>query len=558
MTNLSARDLEPILAVAGKLAAPFNLTTMLAEVVDAAKQVLKADRGTVWLYDREADELVLRFSIDVPPLRIRADTGLVGSCARSRKAINVQDCYSDPRFDASTDRLSGYRTRCMLTLPLIDHQGTLVGVMQLLNKAGGIFDESDEWLAGVLAAQCAVALKRVQMTEALLEGEKMRQELEAARVVQMSSLPSTMPSLPGYDLYGTFRPADLTGGDTFDLARVEQGLLIVLADATGHGIGPALWVTQMQAMLRMAFRMGATLESAFVQVNNQLAEMLPGDRFITAFIGLLDAAAHRLRFHSGGQAPILHFEGATGRCTHYMPTSVPLAVMPLASLRQPAVVLEMRPGDIVALISDGIYEYHNKNGEEFGERGVLRTLRDHHRKPMAELSAALFDAVRTFAAGAPQEDDMTVVLVKREAAGSASGTFKRSFEAIDDIFAFTADAFEREGIEPGIRPTVDLVLEELFTNVVKYGHSGETPLRVELTKVPDGVEVIFTDDDATPFDPTRAPDVDIEAPIEERQPGGLGLHLIRRLVESIEYRYVEESRQGQVRFRIKEKHDARD
>ena len=417
MTNLSARDLEPILAVAGKLAAPFNLTTMLAEVVDAAKQVLRADRGTVWLYDREADELVLRFSIDVPPLRIRADKGLVGSCARSRKAINVQDCYSDPRFDSSTDRLSGYRTRCMLTLPLIDHKGTLVGVMQLLNKEGGIFDAADESLAGVLAAQCAVALQRVQMTEALLVGEKMRQELEAARVVQMSSLPSTMPSLPGYDLYGTFRPADLTGGDTFDLARVEQGLLIVLGDATGHGIGPALSVTQMHAMLRMAFRMGASLESAFVQVNNQLAEMLPGDRFITAFIGLLDAATHSLQFHSGGQAPILHFEGATGRCTHHMPTSFPLAVMPLASLRQPAVLLEMRPGDIVALISDGIYEYQNKDGEDFGERRVLGILRDHHAKPMAELSAILFDAVKAFAAGAPQEDDMTMVLVKREAGG---------------------------------------------------------------------------------------------------------------------------------------------
>jgi len=144
---------------------------------------------------------------------------------------------------------------------------------------------------------------------------------------------------------------------------------------------------------------------------------------------------------------------------------------------------------------------------------------------------------------------------------SASGTFRRSFDAIDDIFAFTADAFDRERIEPGVRPSVDLVLEELFTNVVKYGHSGETPempLRVELTKVPDGVEVVFTDDDATPFDPTRAPEVDIEAPIEERRPGGLGLHLIRKLVESIEYRYVEESRQGQVRFRIREKNDARD
>ena len=141
---------------------------------------------------------------------------------------------------------------------------------------------------------------------------------------------------------------------------------------------------------------------------------------------------------------------------------------------------------------------------------------------------------------------------------SASGTFKRSFEAIDDIFAFTADAFASECIESAVRPAVDLVLEELFTNVVKYGHPGETPLRVELTKVPDGVEVVFTDDDATRFDPTLAPEVDIEAPIEERHPGGLGLHLVRKLVDSIEYRYLEESRQGQVRFRIRGSNDARD
>ena len=411
--ELSAEDLAPILAVAGKLAARFDLTTMLAEVVAAAKLVLEAERGTVWLYDRDADELVLRFTEDVPPIRIRAGTGIVGTCARNRRLINVPDCYADPRFDPTIDRLSGYRTRCMLTLPLVDHDDVLVGVMQVLNKPHGAFDELDERLATVLAAQCGVALQRVRMTEALIEGERMRRELEMARLVQMSTLPAAMPKVAGYDLFGTFEPADLTGGDTFDLCAMDQGVLVVLGDASGHGIGPALSVTQMHAMLRMAFRMQADLDTAFIKVNNQLAEILPGDHFITAFIGLLDSKAHRVRFHSGGQGPILHFSAASGECVSHGPTSFPLAAMPLQSVGSP-VDLALAPGDILALVSDGIFEYERVDGEPFGEPRFVELLRRHHGMRMAELSELLFDAVKSFAGGAPQADDMTVVLVKRE------------------------------------------------------------------------------------------------------------------------------------------------
>src|SRR5581483_11215979 len=146
------------------------------------------------------------------------------------------------RFDPSIDKATGYRTRCMLTLPLVDHKDVLVGVMQVLNKRGGVFDADDEVLATALAAQCAIALQRVRMTAALIEGERMRQALEMAREVQMSTLPTSMPA--------------------FDVARIGTGLLLVLADATGHGIAPALSVTQMQAMLRMAFRLGADLDTA--------------------------------------------------------------------------------------------------------------------------------------------------------------------------------------------------------------------------------------------------------------------------------------------------------
>ena len=550
-SELSPRDLEPILAVASKLAAPFDLDTMLAEVVDAGTRVLHADRGSVWLYDRNTDEVVLRLASDVVPIRIPAGTGIVGTCARTRDIINVPDCYSDARFDPSTDRRTGYRTRCLLTLPLIDHKGVLVGVMQLLNKRDGTFDAADESLGRVLAAQCAMALQRTVMMEELIEGEKLRQQLETARVVQMSTLPSVMPEVPGYDLHASFNPADLTGGDTYDLSLIGERLLIVLGDATGHGIGPALSVTQMQAMLRMAFRLGADLETAYVQVNNQLAERLPADRFITAFIGLLDPKSHTLRFHSGGQAPILLYRAANGGWADDRPTSFPLAAMPLERPR-PAATFELEPGDVLALITDGIFEYHNAAGEQFGEQRVRQLIARHHRKSAAELGAILLDELHAFAAGARQEDDMTIVIVKR-AGAAATRSFSRHIESLSGIFAFTA-----ENMGPKLAKTVDFVLEELFTNVLKYGRLSETPLRIDIARIGGGVEVTFIESDAAPFDVTRAPDADTRLPLEKRKPGGLGIHLLRKMVDSLDYQYSARTRTSRITFRKMETRDVDD
>ena len=547
--QLSAQDLEAILAVTSALAAPFDLMTMLAEVVAAAKQVLDAERGSVWLYDAAADELVLEVATGIKPIRVAAGAGLVGACARTRRIINVPDCYADPRFDSSVDRASGYRTRCMLTLPLVDHKGVLVGVMQVLNKRGGSFDAGDEALATALAAQCAVALQRVRMTEALIEGEKMRSALEMAREVQMSTLPASMPDVPNYQVCATFHPAELTGGDTFDVALVDAKLLLVLGDATGHGIAPALSVTQMQAMLRMAFRLGADLQTAFLHLNDRLAETLAADRFITAFIGLLDPQSHELRFHSAGQGPIVHYRIATRTWERYRPTSFPLGAMALTSLRAP-ISVTLEPGDVVVLLSDGIYEQCNAAGEQFGEHRVEEIVRAHQAKPVSELMAALLRAVRAFAGSTPQEDDVTAVLIRRNAGASESRTFERTFESIPAMVGFTADAFGRLGIDPSLLSTVDLAVEELFTNMVKYGTGSRSAVHIELMAAGDGVQLTLIDRDVEPFDITRAPDVDVHAPIEQRRPGGLGVHLIRRMADAVEYEYTKETRQSRITLRF--------
>lgn len=554
---LAAADLAALLSVTRALAAPFDLKAMLGEVVAAAKQVLRAERGSVWLYDAAAEELVLEVATGIAPVRVPSGRGLVGVCAHQRAIINVPDCYADPRFDSRVDRESGYHTRCMLTLPLVDHRDQLVGVMQVLNKVDGVFDSYDEALASALAAQCAVALQRARMTDALIEGEKLRQALEMARVVQMSTLPTSMPSVPGYDVHGAFIPAELTGGDAFDLAKVGERLLVVLADATGHGIAPALSVTQMQAMLRMAFRLGADLDTVFRQVNNRLAETLAADRFITAFVGMLDPMTHELAFHSGGQGPILVYRAASDQWERHRPTSFPMGAMELDAART-AQRFVLGPGDMLALVSDGIPEYENAGGEQFGEERVCAALAAHRDEPAEMLVKALLDALRAFAGDAPQQDDMTAVIVIRtpvppdEAGGGSRHrrSFARSFDSLPQVVEFTSEAFDRLAIESRHRPTADLVVEELFTNMVKYAAASRAPVEIGFEAVPGGVRITLVDRDVEPFDIRQSGEVDIHAPIEDRTPGGLGLHLIRRMASSIDYDYDPERRESRIAIRL--------
>ncbi|MDB5873751.1 MAG: hypothetical protein JWQ07_3193 [Ramlibacter sp.] len=545
--DLTRQDIEDILSVTRALAAPFDLSTLLAEVSAAARRVLHAERSSVWLYDRPAHELVLKVANELDHVRVPVGTGLLGACVRDRVPINVPDCYADPRFDPAMDRRTGFHTRCSLTVPLVDHEGALVGAMQLLNRHGGVFREQDVALAQALGAQCAMALSRVQMMEAMVQGQKLQRELELARSVQMSTLPAAMPAVEGYDVFGCFRPADLTGGDTFDLALVDRGLLILLADATGHGIAPALDVTQMHAMLRMALRMGADLDTATLQVNNQLAQTLPDNRFITAFIGLLDWRAHSLAFHSAGQAPLLLYR-ANGGCEWLDPTSFPLAAMPLQQLR-PHVVQAMEPGDILAVISDGVYEYHDAAGEQFGKGRVGELVAAHPGESAERLAARILEAVAAHAGAAPQEDDITVVIVKRLAGAARRRDFERRIDALKEIFEFTAAFAGESGLPPELLSTVDFVIEELFTNMVKYSIMSVASVTVSLVRIDSGIEVELVDCDVDRFDPTLAPDADVGRPAEERTAGGLGLHLIRRMVDSIEYRYDSAQRVSRTLFR---------
>jgi phosphoserine phosphatase len=239
-------------------------------------------------------------------------------------------------------------------------------------------------------------------------------EIRIAHEIQSSTLPGFMPSVDGYDFAGRFWPTDRTGGDTFDVVSIaDNTVFILLGDATGHGIGPALSALQVQSMFRVALRLEADLDAAFRHINDQMVEDLPDGRFVTAAFGLLNTDSHSWRWHSAGQGPILQYHYTDEHCEWFEPSCYPMGFIEHAET-MPSQSLRLEPGDILALITDGIYEYENEAEEQFGMERVAELVRVHKNRPMDELLQHLRDAVSTFGGAAPQLDDITIVLVQRQ------------------------------------------------------------------------------------------------------------------------------------------------
>ena len=302
--NPSSSELAALLDVSRRLGATTELTPLLEQVVSAATGVLDCERGTVFLYDTAKHELYSRTATGASDIRFSADRGIAGACVCSGTVINVPDAYADPRFNRDIDRQTGFKTRNMLAFPLRNHAGDLVGVLQVLNKREGEFTKRDEELATILSSLTGVAVQRQILIDEYTEKQKLERDLALARRIQQSTLPARRPEATGFDIAGFNEPADATGGDCFDYLPYPDGRIgLLLADASGHGIGPALIVAQCRAMVRALMSTGLEMTEVLEQVNTLLTDDLPDGMFVTAFAGVLQPDTGVVEYISAGHGP---------------------------------------------------------------------------------------------------------------------------------------------------------------------------------------------------------------------------------------------------------------
>lgn len=405
-------NLRRLLDIARYMAVTNDLDVLLSTIVEAACEVLECDRATIFLYDAATDELYSRVAKGVESIRFSADRGIAGAAARTRQSVNVPDAYADPRFNREVDLATGFRTRNLLTFPLENIQGELIGVLQALNKHEGAFDSDDEELARVLSAQAGVALERGKLIEEYAEKQRMQRDLDLARQIQQGLFPRGAPRVPGYQIAGWNRPADETGGDAYDFIPLPDGrVALFLADASGHGIGSALVIAQCRSLLRALLTVTQDLPRMLGSINDLLALDLSEDRFVTAFIGILDPAVHTIEYIAAGQGPLLRVR--PGEVEVRRAGAPPLTVLPGDTFTETQRFAFDR-GDTLVLLTDGFYESSAPNGDQFAEDRVVEIVNATRDAPLAETIARLHAAVKAFVAGRPQDDDLTAVLIRRE------------------------------------------------------------------------------------------------------------------------------------------------
>jgi len=273
--------------------------------------------------------------------------------------------------------------------------------------------------AGVLAAAVAWQIRQ-HVIAALAEAETRRKldriefDLRTARDIQTGLLPKHPPKIAGYDVAGFSEPADQTGVDFYDWLEMPDGrVMFTIADATGHGIGPALLVTACRAYFRALASHDDPLESITAQVDALIAADVPNGRFITAAIALLDPHGNRLSLYSAGQGPLLLYNAAKDCIETIEPDQPPLGISAFDGDSR-ARVIDLAPGDMLALVTDGFFECCNGAGEMLGTRRLSESIHRNQMLDSAELIGRLHREVIDFSQGMPQADDITAVVIKRK------------------------------------------------------------------------------------------------------------------------------------------------
>jgi phosphoserine phosphatase RsbU/P len=375
-----------------------------------ARDLVGADRCSIWLIDSRAHQLWTKVAHGVRELRIPMGEGIIGACIAENRAIVVNDAAQDPRFQRRIDQDTGYRTSCLLALPLHGAEGSVIGALQMLNKPGG-FEEQDVSLLGLAAAYSASAIETQMLRHKVEAARLLERELEIARGVQERLFPQQLPACRGVELAARCRPARAVGGDYFDFIPMPQGeLLFTLGDVSGKGVAAAVLMASIQASIRsQALRAPESLAELVADFNRAVFSLTTSDKYSTLFCGLLDAEIRRLTYVNAGQVPpvVIRRGGAVERLEEGGP---PVGLFAATRYRQAGVELEN--GDVLACFSDGISEAANAQEEMWGEDQCTALLERSAHFTAQDILTAVMDGADRFAAGAEQADDMTVVVLK--------------------------------------------------------------------------------------------------------------------------------------------------
>ena len=416
-------DLLALISKVGiTLLASATLNETLEQIVSLVFEAVPADRCLIMMRDAANEDL------RVAVARLRDRVGDVGEIRVSRnvldevvmrgKSVLTSDAQHDPRFASGTVVLQGVRS--VLAVPLGVSEKVFGIIYADSPIAEGRFTEDHLKVLTTLASVAAIRVENTRLVEARLERERLERELALASEIQQRFQPTAPPQIDGYELQGISFPCYEIGGDYYDFIEREDGrLVIALGDVSGKGTAAALLMSSLHAAVHAQAGSHDSLVSTISAVNKYLADNIPANRFVTLFYAELDPDSGALSFLNAGHNPplIVH---AAGTVEQLASGGLPLGIKPDADYREGRT--QLLPGDVLVIYSDGVTEAVSPTGEEFGSTRLYEVVSRNIESSAAGIRDRIESSLTKFSQGTSAADDITLVIVKRQAEAKRAGS----------------------------------------------------------------------------------------------------------------------------------------
>jgi len=418
--NANSVQQSDLLALISKvsvtLLAPATLDETLRQVVALVFEAVPAERCLIMLRDAEKE-----LKIRVAQLRnskeetgeVRVSRSIIEEVVGQGRSVLTSDAQHDPRFMSSTMTIQGIRS--VLAVPLGVGERIFGMIYADSPLAEAKFSQDHLTVLTTLASVAAIRVENARLMEEDLERERFEQELNLAREIQQRFQPSNAPNVTGYEMQGISFPCYEIGGDYYDfIERPDGRMVIALGDVSGKGTSAALLMSSLHAAMHAQIPAHKALGDTISAVNRYLAETIPMNRFITLFCAELDPATGLLSFLNAGHNPPL-IAHAGGSMEQLAAGGIPLGIVADAVYREGRT--QLHPGDALVIYSDGVSETQNAAGEEYGPVRLYNTVARYLESTAAGIRDKIEADLTKFAQGTPAGDDITLVIVKRQAEG---------------------------------------------------------------------------------------------------------------------------------------------
>ena len=367
-------------------------------------------------------------------------------------------------------------------------------------------------------------------------------ELEYAKQIQLSALPTNFPTGEDYSIYAQMIAAKEVGGDFYDFYKLNDTTVAFLAaDVSGKGIPAAMFMMTAKTIIKDLAESGMAVNDIFTKANEKLCENNESGMFVTAWMGILDITTGQVKFANAGHNPPL-LKRANG-IFEYLKTRPGFVLAGMDGVRYRAGEITLTPGDRLFLYTDGVPEATNENNKLYGEDRLLSFMNQNASMEATKLLPALKANIDEFVGEAPQFDDITMLMFdykpKKGGERMTNKTFPAKTDALSEVLGFVEETLEGFECPMKIQTAICVAIEEVFVNVAHYAYpesAGDMTLHIGFDEASRTVTFRMTDR-GIPFDPLKKPDPDITLSVEERDIGGLGIFIAKKTMDSLRYSY---------------------